>query len=289
MNLGVHAQRSVAFWFRVDDASLTSRKQVVYEEGGTTRGLVVYVFDNQLYVGGWNTPSSESNWAGTWLNTTGIESGRWHHAALTLDGQATTTPTALSGYLDGQRFAQGVGSQLWSRSGSITIGDHSDGTRFHDGNVGTLVAGFAGQLDDGRIYNRVLQANEIKLLARGPAETIARVAAAPPRLAVHEMRYTLAPTAGIDTAPPPPPSRLNAEQTPDFPGLAFTPMPSALIERGATTATELPDAEMIDLGDAMSPPMALWHQISAWLGELSDAPPQPQEVADVDPDAESMR
>lgn len=286
INLGIHTNRSVAFWFRVDDASLSSRKQIIYEEGGTTRGLVIYLFDDQLYVGGWNDQSSESNWAGTWLNTAGVESGRWHHVALTLDGQATTTPTALSGYLDGQRFAQGVGSQLWSRSGSITIGDHSDGTRFHDGDVSTLTAGFAGQLDDGRLYNRTLQPADVALLARGPAEALARLATAPPRLAVHEIQYTLAPASGIDTQTISPPQRLNAEQAPDFPGLALQPVPAT---PNHDTPMSLPDFDASKLWAAISQPLHLWPELSVWLTDQASVDGQPLEVVEVDPDAVPVR
>lgn len=288
INLGIHTNRSVAFWFRVDDASLSSRKQIIYEEGGTTRGLVVYVYADQLYVGGWNTPGSESGWAGTWLNTAGVESGRWHHVALTLDGQATTTPTALSGYLDGQRFAQGVGSQLWSRSGSITLGNHSDGTRFHDGNVSSFTAGFAGQLDDGRLYNRTLQPADVVLLARGPAEALARLATAPPRLAVHDIPYTLAPDSGIDTPAVSPPQRLNAEQTPDFPGLALEPAPGPATPN-SNTPLSLPDFDTSELWAAVSQPLHLWPELSVWLTDQAAEDRQPSEVVEVNPDAAAVR
>ncbi|MBI3312907.1 MAG: hypothetical protein HYZ83_01540 [Candidatus Omnitrophica bacterium] len=54
INLGIHTERTLAIWFRVEDASINTRKQVIYEEGGAGRGLNIYVYDGKLYVGGWN-------------------------------------------------------------------------------------------------------------------------------------------------------------------------------------------------------------------------------------------
>ena len=62
-----HAQRTISLWFRADDVSINSRNQVLYEEGGTTRGLNIYLKNGSLYVGGWN--SSESGWSGTFLSS----------------------------------------------------------------------------------------------------------------------------------------------------------------------------------------------------------------------------
>ncbi len=67
INLGTHAQRTISLWFRADDVSISTQKQVLFEEGGTTRGLNVYLSGGSLYVGGWNI--SESGWTGTFLNT----------------------------------------------------------------------------------------------------------------------------------------------------------------------------------------------------------------------------
>ncbi|MEM1447020.1 MAG: LamG domain-containing protein [Planctomycetota bacterium] len=287
INLSIHTQRSIAFWFRVDDASLNIRKQVIYEEGGTTRGLIIYVYDDQLYVGGWNRDGSQSGWAGTWLNTAGIQSGRWHHVTLTLDGQATTTPDALSGYLDGQRFAQGEGSQLWTRSGSITVGNHSDGTRFHDGDVGTLTAGFAGQLDDGRLYNRALTPADVLLLARGPAVSLSRQAVPPEALAIHETQYVLIPEAAIDPAQVSPPERINAEQTPDFPGRAWSG--SSTVVPDQVTGLATPEIEAAALWASLSSSLGFWPGLSDWVAEQLNAGENIPEVADVDPDAGPLR
>jgi hypothetical protein len=161
INLSSHGQRTIALSFKADDII---GRQVLYEEGGGSRGLIVYIENGQLTVGGWNRVSSESDWRGTWLSTS-VTAGQWHHVALTLNGGGTVTADALKGYLDGQLFGSGTGSQLWSRSGDIGIGGNNDSTVFADEVTSTASSLFTGMLDDVRIYNRTLTDEEIALLA----------------------------------------------------------------------------------------------------------------------------
>ena len=107
INSQIHSQRTISLWFQADEINITNRKQVLYEEGGGSRGLNIYLDSGQLYVGGWNIP--ESSWSGTYLATDEISSGQWHHVALVLDGGNTKEPNVFTAYLDGQAFAQGSG------------------------------------------------------------------------------------------------------------------------------------------------------------------------------------
>src|SRR3989338_9061178 len=131
INLGIHTERTLAIWFRVEDASINTRKQVIWEEGGGGRGLNIYVHDGKLYVGGWNGVATESNWQGTYLSTA-IEGSGWHHVVLTLKGGETISADALKGYLDGVEFGRGECSQLWEHAALIGIGGVNNATRFHD-------------------------------------------------------------------------------------------------------------------------------------------------------------
>jgi hypothetical protein len=124
---GVHGQRTISLWFRVDDPYIRTRKQVLYEEGDATRGLNLYLYNKRLYAGGWNLPTSggESGWAGTFISTDQWESpqvggeGQWHHVALVLSGTATVADDALTLYVDGRLIDSGAGSQLWGHGGDI--------------------------------------------------------------------------------------------------------------------------------------------------------------------------
>ena len=161
LNLGIHSQRTIAFWFKSDDET-SAQKQVLYEEGGTTRGLNIYIDNNQLYVGGCNR--QESNWLGTYLSTKRIASNSWHHVALVLDGKETVRSDSLTGYLDGEEFGRGEGSQLWQHGDRIGLGAVNQRSRFHDG-VSQDTHTLKGSLEDIRIYNRILAIEEINILS----------------------------------------------------------------------------------------------------------------------------
>jgi hypothetical protein len=85
--------------------------------------------------------------------------------ALVLNGSSTLQADALAAYLDGTKFASGSGSQLWAREDDIGIGRVDGSTKFHTGNSGKDGDGFAGMIDDVRVYNRVLSASEVSTLA----------------------------------------------------------------------------------------------------------------------------
>ena len=167
INLGIQPERTVSLWFKVDDASINSRKQVLYEEGAGMRGLNAYIFDNKLFVGGWNEPTRESNWEGDWIETDQIIAGGWNHLAFVLDGGPNVATDALTGYLNGEVFGSTVGSQLWEHIGGVGLGSINGGTKFHDGRKPWSGNGLAGALDNVEIYNSALSAEQVQTLA-GP-------------------------------------------------------------------------------------------------------------------------
>jgi Concanavalin A-like lectin/glucanases superfamily/Bacterial Ig domain/Bacterial cadherin-like domain/Cadherin-like domain/RTX calcium-binding nonapeptide repeat (4 copies) len=156
INIGTFSERTVSFWFNADD---TSGRQVIYKEGGSVRGLNIYIDDGELYVSGWNTPGGESGWSGSFVSSATIVAGQWHQVSLVLDGGTSVTADALSMYLDGQLVGQTSGSQLWSHSGDINLGGSDTTVYYHDG-FSNAKNYFDGKLDDGRIYNKALDANE---------------------------------------------------------------------------------------------------------------------------------
>ncbi len=151
INLGTHATRTIELWFKVDNKSIGS-KQVLYEEGGSTRGLNIYINDDGLlYVGGWNR--NESQWMGNWI-TSNIESNQWHHVALTLGGEldGSISNDALKMYLDGNLINSSQGSQLWQHGANINVGKNGN-SRFHSGYDGSSGEYFYGSIDEFRIWN----------------------------------------------------------------------------------------------------------------------------------------
>lgn len=155
-----HTQKTIEAWFKVDDKNITSRKQTIYEQGGTVRGLNIYVYGGNLYVGGWNEPNGESDWdPGTWLSTSSIQSNTWHHVALTLNGGNSVTNNAFKGYLDGTQFGSGQGSKLWNHPGGIGIARNAD-TKFHTGDYSSARY-FGGTIDEVRLWNVERTASQI--------------------------------------------------------------------------------------------------------------------------------
>jgi len=157
---GAEDKRTVEAWFKVRDKNISTQKQVIYEEGGSTRGLNIYVFDSSLYVGGWNKPPEESGWSGTYLSTNAIESDKWYHVVLVLDGTETVQPNALKAYLNGNQFGSGDGSQLWEHNPCV-IGAVLDDTQFHDGGEGGGHY-FEGLIDEVRIWDIARTQEEIR-------------------------------------------------------------------------------------------------------------------------------
>lgn len=150
---GPFPERSVHIEFTPND--VTSR-QVIFEEGGQTRGLSIYIDNGLLYIGGWNL--NESGWQPTFVSTP-ITAGVPVSASLTLNGGATVAPNAISGYFNGSLIGRDEGSQLWSHGGGIGIGGANGFTRFHDG-AGTGGT-FNGSIDSYSLYNRTLSDSEI--------------------------------------------------------------------------------------------------------------------------------
>ena len=155
-----HTQKTIEAWFEVNNKDLTSYKQTIYEQGGTVRGLNIYIYGGSLYVGGWNEPNGESDWdPGTWLSTSSIQSNTWHHVVLTLNGGNSVTNNAFKGYLDGTQFGSGQGSKLWNHPGGIGIARNAD-TKFHTGDYSSARY-FGGTIDGVRLWNVERTASQI--------------------------------------------------------------------------------------------------------------------------------
>jgi hypothetical protein len=157
---GATGERTVSVWFKATNASL-ARKQVIYAEGSTSRGLNVYLQKGRLYAGGWNSATA---WLGTFLQTGGVSSMQWHQVVLVLDGGSPGEPGSLRAYLDGVEFGAGTGAAMWSDGGSIGLGGLVSKARFHNGILSPRSCYFAGMIDDARIYNRALAASEVQAL-----------------------------------------------------------------------------------------------------------------------------
>tara|TARA_B100001996_G_scaffold378588_1_gene362983 strand:- start:568 stop:2451 length:1884 start_codon:yes stop_codon:yes gene_type:complete len=159
INRGIHGQRTIEAWFKTYNKNSTT-KQIIFEVGGGTRGLNIYIQSGTLYAGGWNRRTNESNWSpGTWLNTASINNNQWHHVALVLNGGSSKSPDAIKLYLDGSFISSGEGSQLWGHN-PANIGRTINGARYHDNSAGNGFT-FNGKIDEVRIWNVARSLNQI--------------------------------------------------------------------------------------------------------------------------------
>jgi hypothetical protein len=166
INLSTHQNHTVIAIFNCADVT-KSEKQVVYEEGGSTRGLTIYVHEGLVYAGGWNRSDYTPEWTETFLSAP-ISSNAWHAVAMVVrDAGAAQEDDKFEMWMDGELIAKGPGGQLQSRSDDNGIGNVQAQTNFHDG---TVNAGhwFEGMIDEVWILNTALTEVDLRGFAGKP-------------------------------------------------------------------------------------------------------------------------
>jgi len=167
---GPWTNRTVIAVFKCDDVNKQG-KQTIFEEGGRTRGLVIYVFAGKVYGGGWNR--SEYNWNGAWLSIP-INSNEWHAVALVIrNGTAAVENNKFEMWMDGNLISTAPGGQLHSHGDDTGIGATNQNVVFHDEDgSGTNRDFFAGVIDEIWILNVALTKAEFGAI--GPKPTRAK-------------------------------------------------------------------------------------------------------------------
>ncbi len=140
--------RTTAFWVRT---SSTAVQNTMLCYGGTTAGTKWCIA----------TSGASSHLfllvvAGNLQGTVIINDGKWHHITVSYDPVRGNNVTDVLIYVDGESDAiSGSGSEVLQTSqDNLEVGIETDGASFP----------FDGEMDDVRIYDRELSANEIKEL-----------------------------------------------------------------------------------------------------------------------------
>ena len=171
INTSTHTNKTVIAVFNCADVS-KSEKQIVYEEGGTTRGLNIYVHEGLAYAGGWNPADYTPQWPGTFISAP-IGSNEWHVVvAVVRDGGPGMEDDKFEMWMDGQLIGKGPGAQLNGRSDDIGIGHGVAQTKAHDGNITAGGSWFEGIIDEVWILNTPLTEGELAAIA--PNQTKAK-------------------------------------------------------------------------------------------------------------------
>ncbi len=164
--VGPFQKRTILATFSVDDAGSDAEKQTVFEEGGRTRGLVLYVFDGDVWVGGWNR--AEYNWNGEWIAAP-IESNTWYQVGLVIrDAAGAVEDDRFEMWLNGVLVEKRDGGQLHAHGDDTGIGAVNQNTVFHDeAGSGDNIDFFTGLIDDVRLWNASLSPTDIAAHAQG--------------------------------------------------------------------------------------------------------------------------
>ncbi|KEQ17775.1 tandem-95 repeat protein [Endozoicomonas numazuensis] len=171
---GSKTERTINFSFKIDTDNDLSGRQVLYEEGGGSKGYNIYIDEGTLYVGAWSNTNGWDN--GTFLtqDISAISSDDWQQVSLVLDADNSS----LKAYLNGDEFGSGHAEAMGFHGDEAAFGSvslhYTEGSeealrgsaRFHDGdvNIPDNHFGFDGLIDEARIYDRALNNQELKAL-----------------------------------------------------------------------------------------------------------------------------
>ncbi|MEZ5001246.1 MAG: Calx-beta domain-containing protein, partial [Bacteroidales bacterium] len=132
---GPYDKKTLSIAFRTG-ADVTTR-QVLYEEGGTVRGLVMYIDAGTFYVAGWNYNNDDGGLTTPWpfiAVSTPIAANTPYLAGMEFNFDGVTGIGNVVGYMNGDTISilPGAG-RLFAHSGDIGLGYEKNDTYFHDG------------------------------------------------------------------------------------------------------------------------------------------------------------
>jgi hypothetical protein len=154
-SLGVNTtSRTVSCWFRTTQVLSDGQYMVVIGWGAASAGAACYV-----YVGSDSAAGVGPNGFGVTQfgasagSAVAVNTGNWTHGAMVNQGTTWTT------YINGVQVGSKTMTAAPASGATVSIGRWPFGTPL------STNANFAGQLDDIRIYNRIVSVNEIRTLA----------------------------------------------------------------------------------------------------------------------------
>ncbi|MHC4537419.1 MAG: LamG-like jellyroll fold domain-containing protein, partial [Planctomycetota bacterium] len=151
---GPFPNRTVTAVFNCADVTKLE-KQTVFEEGGLTRGLTIYVFDGQVYVGGWNKAEYQWN-PGSWMSVP-INSNQWYTVSLVIrNGADAQQDYKFEMWVDGNFISMAPGGQIYNHANDNGIGYTKQNNVFHDGDASGNGWYFEGMIDEVWILNEAV-------------------------------------------------------------------------------------------------------------------------------------
>ena len=151
INTSAVVERTVELTFQADTLG---GKQVLFEEGGGTNAIALYLDDDRIFYA-----ARDAGDFGPFNISAEIEAGKTYQAAFVFDSNAGT----FTGYLDGEVVGVGSVTQpLSAHSGAVALGRNAGGTFFADGANGGNGEYFEGRLADFALYNSALSQSDLQ-------------------------------------------------------------------------------------------------------------------------------
>ena len=162
------------FWFKPEKLPVTGQIQTLWQQGGVTRGIHLYLSGTQdsdpteadIYLMAWNR--AQTLWGGA-LNQVGgdnitavkstVNADRVYHLAFVLVGDDSgDLEGTLTGYLNGRQIGQVSGvHMLYAHADDASFANKWTNTVTHEGDsTGTGGLGFTGVIDDAAFYHSSL-------------------------------------------------------------------------------------------------------------------------------------
>ena len=162
INTSTHTDHTVVAIFNCVDVNKPEH-QCVYEEGGSTRGLTIYVHEGMVYAGGWDKSDYTPEWEGTFLSAP-INSNEWVAVIAVLrDAGPGQEDDKFEMWMDGELIGVGPGGQLQSRSDDNGVGTVIGQTIFHD-MIADAGHWFEGMVDEVWILNDPMSEGALDVL-----------------------------------------------------------------------------------------------------------------------------
>jgi len=165
------AAKTVELSFNATDN--VSDRQVLWVQGGATRGLNLYLDGGDLYLQGWND-STDSGGTVKWGDggnekfvSTPVEASKTYHVAMVYEGESTGLGS-ITGYLNGVPFATLQGTTtageeigLLFNHGPAKIGSASGTNYFYHNGTQASNNAFEGTIDEVSHYNTALSSARV--------------------------------------------------------------------------------------------------------------------------------
>ncbi len=163
INLGTHNERTFHLVFRTgNDVNST---QVIYEEGGSTRGISMYLHNGEFYVSLWNDNNDgpASPWSTLYESFT-VSPNTVYIASLVYDGGTTSNNGTASLYRNGtlEGTITSIGT-LYQHPDHNTVGAVTGTSRTHFSNNLSASSNYQGDIAEIIIANYPQNTNDLQL------------------------------------------------------------------------------------------------------------------------------